>query len=79
MTGTPRFQINSYHNYDALCNHKSDGDSDIIDIVTVVSGGDRGVMAIVVGNGHGNTKSKSWTRLIAFHIALIPLGKVWIQ
>ena len=23
-------------------------------------------------------KFKSWTRLIAFHIALIPLGKVWI-
>ena len=22
---------------------------------------------------------KSWTRLIAFHIALIPLGNVWIQ
>ena len=22
---------------------------------------------------------KTWTRLIAFHIALIPLGKVWIQ
>ena len=22
---------------------------------------------------------KSWTRLIAFHIARIPLGKVWIQ
>ena len=22
---------------------------------------------------------KSWTRLIAYHIALIPLGKVWIQ
>ena len=22
---------------------------------------------------------KSWTRLITFHIALIPLGKVWIQ
>ena len=22
---------------------------------------------------------KCWTRLIAFHIALIPLGKVWIQ
>ena len=22
---------------------------------------------------------KSWTRLIAFHLALIPLGKVWIQ
>ena len=24
-------------------------------------------------------KFKSWTKLIAFHIALIPLGKVWIQ
>ena len=24
-------------------------------------------------------KFKSWTRLIAFHIALMPLGKVWIQ
>ena len=24
-------------------------------------------------------KFKSWTRLIAFHIALIPLGKVWIH
>ena len=24
-------------------------------------------------------KFKSWTRLIAFNIALIPLGKVWIQ
>ena len=23
--------------------------------------------------------TQSWTRLIAFHIALIPLGKVWIQ
>ena len=34
----------------------------------------RGVMVIVVGNGHSDTKS--WTRLIAFHIALIPLGKV---
>ena len=22
---------------------------------------------------------KSWTRLMAFHIALIPMGKVWIQ
>ena len=38
--------------------------------------GARGVMVIVVENGHGD---KSWTRLIAFHIALIPLGKVWIQ
>ena len=25
------------------------------------------------------TKFKSWMRLIAFHMALIPLGKVWIQ
>ena len=36
----------------------------------------RGVMVIVVGNGHGDTRSKSWTKLIAFHIELIPLGKV---
>ena len=35
-------------------------------------GGTRGVMVIVVGNGHG---FKSWTGLIAFHIALIPFGK----
>ena len=33
-------------------------------------------MVIVAGNGHGDTSSKSWTRLIAFHIAPIPLGKV---
>ena len=25
------------------------------------------------------TRVQTWTRLIAFHIALIPLGKVWIQ
>ena len=30
-------------------------------------------MVIVAGSGHGDT------RLIAFHFALIPLGKVWIQ
>ena len=42
-------------------------------------GGAHGVMVIVVGNGHVWHKFKSWTRLIAFHIALIPLGKVWIQ
>ena len=41
--------------------------------------GARGVMVIIVGNGHGKTSSKSWTRLLAFHIVLIPLGKVWIQ
>ena len=34
-------------------------------------GGACGVMVIVVGNEHGDTSSKSWTRLIAFHIALI--------
>ena len=39
----------------------------------------RGVMIIVVGNGHGDTSSNTWTKPIAFHIALIPLGKVWIQ
>ena len=31
-------------------------------------------MVIVVGNGHGDTSSNPG--LIAFHIALIPLGKV---
>ena len=40
-------------------------------------GGARGVMVIVAGIGHGNTSSNPG--LIAFHIALIPLGKVWIQ
>ena len=40
--------------------------------------GARGVMVIVVGNGHDDTSSNpGWD--IAFHIALIPLGKVWIQ
>ena len=33
------------------------------------------VMVIVVGNGRRH-EFKSWTRLIAFHIVLIPLGKV---
>ena len=37
-------------------------------------GGARGVMVIVVGNGHG--EFKSWTRLSVFHIALILLEKV---
>ena len=35
--------------------------------------GARVVEVIVVGNGH---EFKSWTRLIAFHVALITLGKV---
>ena len=37
-------------------------------------GGARGVMIIVAGIGHGDTSSNPG--LIAFHIALIPLGKV---
>ena len=37
-------------------------------------GGARGVMVIVAGIGHGDTSSNPG--LIAFHIALIPLGKV---
>ena len=36
-----------------------------------------GVMVIVAGIGHGDTSSNPG--LIAFHIALIPLGKVRIQ
>ena len=39
-------------------------------------GGAHGLMVIVVGNGHDDTSSNTWMRLIAFHIALIPLGKV---
>ena len=39
-------------------------------------GSARGVLFIVLGNGH---EFKPWMRLIAFHIALIPLGKVCIQ
>ena len=40
-------------------------------------GGACGVMVIVVGIGYGDTSSNPG--LITFHIALIPLGKVWIQ
>ena len=39
-------------------------------------GGARGVVVIIVGNGTRRHEFKSWTRLIAFHMALIPLGKV---
>ena len=48
-------------------------------------GGARGVRRCAWCNGYRCRKwtrryeFKSWTRLIAFHIALIPLGKVWIQ
>ena len=41
------------------------------------NGGARGVMVIVAGIGHSDMSSNPG--LIAFHIALIPLGKVWIQ
>ena len=44
-----------------------------------MGGSARGVMVIVAGNGHDDTSSNSLTRLIAFHIALIPLEKLWIQ
>ena len=36
-------------------------------------------MVIVVGNGHGDTSSNPGRDWLHFHIALIPLGKVWIQ
>ena len=41
--------------------------------------GARGVMVIVVGNWHGDTSSNPGRDWLHFHIALIPLGKVWIQ
>ena len=41
---------------------------------TKIKYGARGVMVIVAGIGHGDTSSNPG--LIAFHIALIPLGKV---
>ena len=43
--------------------------------ITFTFGGARDVMVIVVGNGHGDTSSKSRTRLIAFPIVLIPLER----
>ena len=43
-------------------------------IKIMLEGGARGVMIIVTGIGHGDTSSSPG--LIAFHIALIPLGKV---
>ena len=33
-------------------------------------------MVIVVGNGHGDTSSNPGRDFFAFHIALIPFGKV---
>ena len=49
----------------------------IVPTIFFISGGARGVMVIVAGIGHGDTSSNPG--LIAFHIALIPLDKVWIQ
>ena len=43
--------------------------------VCYLLGGARGVMVIVVGNGHDDTSSNPG-RDIAFHLGLIPLGKV---
>ena len=37
-----------------------------------------GVIVIVVGNGHDHTSSNPGRGLLAFHIALIPLGNVRI-
>ena len=45
----------------------------------LLAGGSRGVMVIVVGNGHGDSSSNPGWEWLHFHIALIPLGKVWIQ
>ena len=46
-----------------------------LSIYLSIWGGARGVMVIVAGIGHGDTSSNPG--LIAFHIALTPLG--WIQ
>ena len=45
------------------------------DLLEQVRGGARGVMVIVLGNGN-DPSSNPERRLIAFHIALIPLGNV---
>ena len=45
--------------------------------IILVYGDPLGVMVIVAGIGHDDTSSNPG--LIAFHIALIPLGKAWIQ
>ena len=41
-------------------------------------GGALGVMVIVAGNGHGDTSSNPRRDWLHFHLALIPLRKVWI-
>ena len=42
-------------------------------------GGACGVTVIVVGNGHGDTRVQTLDKADSFHIALIPLGYVWMQ
>ena len=37
--------------------------------------GVRGIMIIIVENWAQRTEFKTWARLFAFHITLIPLGK----
>ena len=54
---------------DAYSKRQGGADND-----SVRYGSARGVMVIVAGIGHGDTSSNPG--LIAFHIALIPLGKV---
>ena len=44
-------------------------------IYTYIHGSGRGIMVIFVDNGDG---FKSWMRLFAFHIVLMPLIKFWI-
>ena len=39
----------------------------------------RCVLVTVVGNKHEDSSSKTWTRMFAYHIALIPPGKLYIQ
>ena len=46
----------------------------LLSLTLVYLGSARGVMVIVAGIGHGDTSSNPG--LVAFHIALIPLGKV---
>ena len=46
-------------------------------IIIIILGDASGVMVIIAGIGHGNTSSNPG--LNAFHMALVPLGKVWIQ
>ena len=42
-------------------------------------GGVLSVTVIVIGNGIGDLKFKSWTKLYAFYLALMLLEKAWIH